>query len=187
MTDFPQPLRLAKGSHQPGSGKGCAMNVVSYTNGDTVITDYPNCSARPLAVLVQMVNDALAGVDGFLSPENSVIALDLGWRTVGTANKDYDMQSIWWQQLTGVKINPEHWDAGSYIVAQHIREKFCGLGHEYDTHGFFMGVFETVMDIHGLIKFANKAIDSWIAHMPVAPAEPITAAQIEYAMERIGS
>ena len=24
------PLRLAKGSHQPGSGKGCAMNVISY-------------------------------------------------------------------------------------------------------------------------------------------------------------
>jgi hypothetical protein len=22
------PLRLAKGSHQPGSGKGCAMNVI---------------------------------------------------------------------------------------------------------------------------------------------------------------
>ena len=27
------PLRLAKGSHQPGSGKGCATNVISNTNG----------------------------------------------------------------------------------------------------------------------------------------------------------
>ena len=27
------PLRLAKGSHQPGSGKGRAMNVISYING----------------------------------------------------------------------------------------------------------------------------------------------------------
>jgi hypothetical protein len=27
------PLRLAKGSHQPGSGKGCAMNVISHING----------------------------------------------------------------------------------------------------------------------------------------------------------
>jgi len=26
------PLRLAKGSQQPGSGKGCAMNVNSYIN-----------------------------------------------------------------------------------------------------------------------------------------------------------
>ncbi|WP_183114115.1 hypothetical protein [Mycobacteroides abscessus] len=32
------PLQLAKGSHQPGRGKGCAMNVVSYTNGDVQIT-----------------------------------------------------------------------------------------------------------------------------------------------------
>jgi hypothetical protein len=27
------PLRLAKGSHRPGSGKGCATNVISNTNG----------------------------------------------------------------------------------------------------------------------------------------------------------
>jgi Protein of unknown function (DUF732) len=27
------PLRLAKGSHQPGSGKGCARNVISNING----------------------------------------------------------------------------------------------------------------------------------------------------------
>jgi hypothetical protein len=40
------PLRLAKGSHQPGSGKGCAMNVISYINGDEQITDFPVCSAR---------------------------------------------------------------------------------------------------------------------------------------------
>ena len=39
------PLRLAKGSHQPGSGRGCAMNVISYINGDTQITDFP--AARP--------------------------------------------------------------------------------------------------------------------------------------------
>jgi Protein of unknown function (DUF732) len=28
------PLRLAKGSHQPGSGKGCAMNVISSIKGN---------------------------------------------------------------------------------------------------------------------------------------------------------
>ena len=27
------PLRLAKGSHRPGSGKGCATNVISNING----------------------------------------------------------------------------------------------------------------------------------------------------------
>lgn len=186
MTDFPQPLRLAKGSHEPGSGKGCAMNVVSYTNGDTTITDYPECSARPLAVMVQVVNDALAGTDGFLSPENSVIALDLGWRTVGTANKDYDMQSIWWRQLTGTDTNPDAWPRGPYIVGSHIAEKFGAIGHEYDSHGYIAAISTRIIDIPGLIKFANEAIDLWIAYMPITPAEPITQAQIEYAMERIG-
>src|SRR6202035_5183770 len=69
------PLRLARGSHQPGSGKGCAMNVISYINGDSRITDFPACSARPLA-----------GADGYLSPENSVLALELAWQTAGTAD-----------------------------------------------------------------------------------------------------
>ena len=39
------PLRLARGSHQPGSGKGCAMNAISYINGDEQITDFPATSA----------------------------------------------------------------------------------------------------------------------------------------------
>ncbi|QFR56889.1 hypothetical protein SEA_JUICE456_55 [Mycobacterium phage Juice456] len=89
------PLRLARGSHQPGSGKGCAMNVISYINGDTKITDYPECSARPLAALVQMCNDQLAGPDGFLSPENSVLVLDLGWKTVGTAGVSDAVHALW--------------------------------------------------------------------------------------------
>ena len=79
------PLRLARGSHQPGSGKGCAMNAISYINGDEQITDFPATSARPLASFVQLCNDLLAGPDGYLSPENSFLVLDLGWLTVGTA------------------------------------------------------------------------------------------------------
>jgi Oxidoreductase molybdopterin binding domain len=83
---FDHPLRLAKGSHRPESGKGCAMNVVSYINGDSEITDFPACSARPLAAFVQSCNDLLAGPDGYLSPENSLLALELAWQTVGTAD-----------------------------------------------------------------------------------------------------
>ena len=30
-----EPLRLATGSHAAGSGQGCAMNVISWENGDT--------------------------------------------------------------------------------------------------------------------------------------------------------
>ena len=93
------PLRLAKGSHQPGSGKGCAMNVISYINGDTRVTDFPACSAHPLAVLVQSCNDLLAGPDGYLSPENSVLALDLGWQTVGTADNTATVIHAWVAEL----------------------------------------------------------------------------------------
>jgi hypothetical protein len=99
------PLRLASGSHQPGSGKGCAMNVISYINGDTKITDYPDCSARPLARMVQALNDRLAGPDGFLSPQDSLVVLDLGWLTVGTAGAP---QPVVWRWLADLLVDPEH-------------------------------------------------------------------------------
>jgi len=99
------PLRLAKGSHQPGSGKGCAMNVISYINGDAEITDFPACSARPLSKLVQMLNDGLADEDGYLSPKNSVLVLNLGWRTVGTADVPREVVLRWLAELL---VNPVH-------------------------------------------------------------------------------
>ena len=97
------PLRLARGSHQPGSGKGCAMNVISYINGDEQITDFPATSARPLASFVQLCNDLLAGPDGYLSPENSLVVLDLGWLTVGTADVADAVMHIW---VTKLLISP---------------------------------------------------------------------------------
>src|SRR5580693_2275432 len=97
------PLRLARGSHQPGSGKGCAMNVISYINGDEQITDFPATSARPLASFVQLFNDLLAGPEGYLSPEDSLLVLDLGWLTVGTADVADDVMHIW---VTKLLISP---------------------------------------------------------------------------------
>jgi hypothetical protein len=97
------PLRLARGSHQPGSGKGCAMNAISYINGDEQITDFPATSARPLASFVQLCNDLLAGPDGYLSPEDSLLVLDLGWLTVGTADVADDVMHIW---VTKLLISP---------------------------------------------------------------------------------
>jgi hypothetical protein len=93
------PLRLAKGSHQPNSGKGCAMNVISHVNGDARITDFPRCSARPLCLLVQWCNDLLAGHDGYLSPENSLLALELAWQTVGTADVPQTVVHGWVAEL----------------------------------------------------------------------------------------
>ena len=93
------PLRLARGSHQPGTAKGCAMNVISYINGDEQITDFPATSARPLAAFVQLCNDQLAGADGYLSPENAILALGLGWLTVGTAEVDETVIRPWVSKL----------------------------------------------------------------------------------------
>lgn len=86
MTDFPQPLRLAVGSHQAGSGKGCGMNVISWENGDQKITDFPKCSDRLLARVVQMVNDSYCthAEDGLLCSPCSVRVLTLAHRTTGT-------------------------------------------------------------------------------------------------------
>ncbi len=97
------PLRLARGSHQPGSGKGCAMNAISYINGDAQITDFPATSARPLASFVQLCNDVLAGPDGYLSPEDSLLVLDLGWLTVGTADVGDTVMHTW---VTKLLISP---------------------------------------------------------------------------------
>jgi hypothetical protein len=93
------PLRLARGSHQLGSGKGCAMNAISYINGDEQLTDFPATSARPLASFVQLCNDLLAGPDGYLSPENSLLVLDLGWLTVGTADVADTVVHAWVAKL----------------------------------------------------------------------------------------
>lgn len=97
------PLRLARGSHQPGSGKGCAMNAISYIKGDAQITDFPATSARPLASFVQLCNDLLAGPDGYLSPEDALVVLELGWLTVGTADVADRVMHIW---VTKLLISP---------------------------------------------------------------------------------
>lgn len=97
------PLRLARGSHQPGSGKGCAMNAISYVNGDAQVTDFPATSARPLAAFVQLCNDTLAGPDGYLSPADAVLVLDLGWLTVGTADVADTVVHTW---VTKLLVSP---------------------------------------------------------------------------------
>ena len=89
MNKLDPPLRLAVGSYQPDSGKGCAMNVISWENGDTEITDTPGCVEPVLAVMVQVVNDWFCTHDdiedsGLLCPACSVQVLTLAHRTVGT-------------------------------------------------------------------------------------------------------
>jgi hypothetical protein len=86
VNNITEPLRLAAGSHQAGSGKGCAMNVISWENGDATISDMPDCADLFLAKVVQRVNDKHCRhvVDGLLCPPCSVEVLALAHRTVGT-------------------------------------------------------------------------------------------------------
>ncbi|HUH67498.1 MAG TPA: hypothetical protein VLZ05_00530 [Mycobacterium sp.] len=75
------------------------MNVISHINGDARVTDFPTCSARPLSLLVQTCNDLLAGPDGYLSPKNSALALELAWQTVGTADVPDTVVHAWTAEL----------------------------------------------------------------------------------------
>jgi len=96
-----QPLRVSQGPHREGSGKGCAMNIVSYVTGEKKITDFPKCSARPLARIVQIANDRLgSGILGsLLSPENALTAIELGMSTVGTADASDHVAEQWVSNL----------------------------------------------------------------------------------------
>ncbi|WP_375481312.1 hypothetical protein [uncultured Mycobacterium sp.] len=87
------------------------MNVISYINGDAQITDFPACSARPLAVFVQACNDLLAGPNGYLSPEKSVLALELGWQTVGTADVSDSVVHAWVTEL----LSSPTWGVVRYV------------------------------------------------------------------------
>lgn len=98
-----QPLRLAVGTHRKGTGKGCAMNVISWENGDVEITDFPSCSDEFLATLVQWVNDGYCThtTDSSLCPPCSVDVLALGHRTVGTNGASAEL----WYEIASTLCN----------------------------------------------------------------------------------
>lgn len=93
--------RLAIGSHEPGSGKACIMNAISYLSGDVRVTDLPSCVFRPLAYLSQAVNDGICPAehrpdDGYGQPEAELCPACthkvwvLGTRLIGSASVSLD-------------------------------------------------------------------------------------------------
>ncbi len=91
MNNITSPLHLAVGSHEAGSGKGCAMNVISWENGDEFITDWPRNVSLELATLIHIINDNICthissmrikGTE--LCPDCSVKALHLAHKAIGT-------------------------------------------------------------------------------------------------------
>ena len=160
------PLCLARGSHRPGSGKACAMNVISYVNGHMKITDYPECSARPLARMVQVVNDKLAAEDGFLSPENSLLALDLAWKTVGTGDFSDRLGLQWAKCVFGVA--PRGWETAYYAAY-----RWAMLTSEE-------------LSTEQLVGFVDLAIDVWRDLAGLHTPDDLSGAELNSALQRIG-
>lgn len=91
-----QPLRVTTGPSKGKDGQGCAMEVVSWINGDKTITDLPECSDACLAQMVQRINDNIGLSEDSdlvcpsfpLSPEAALYVVELGLLTVGTQGMD---------------------------------------------------------------------------------------------------
>jgi hypothetical protein len=91
--------RLSAGSGD-GYNKLCAMQSISWQRGDVKITAFPECSSRYLAILVQYLNDELADdTSGYLSAEDALSVLDLGWLTVGTREASAEVMHKWFAGL----------------------------------------------------------------------------------------
>jgi hypothetical protein len=116
------------------------MNVISYINGDEQITDFPATSARPLAAFVQLCNDQLAGTDGYLSPQDAMVALDLGWLTVGTAEVSETVIRPWVSKL----LTSPPWGVARY------------------TEGAAAGVISVIAELHRTLAPGQMpGIASW--------------------------
>ena len=124
------------------------MNAISYINGDEQITDFPATSARPLASFVQLCNDLLAGPDGYLSPEDSLLVLDLGWLTVGTADVADDVMHIW---VTKLLISPP-WGVVRYADDAGA-EAITGIAELHRR--FVPGDMPSITEWHGAARAAR--------------------------------
>lgn len=98
--DFNTIPVLARGSHR-GDGYGCAMNLVSWINGDEEITDFPGCVDRNLAMAIQTANDLLsalgptvrvgeASITRLIPAEYSPRLTEIALRAMGTGGKVSD-------------------------------------------------------------------------------------------------
>lgn len=110
MSISDHPLRLATGSHDRGTLRGCAMNLISWEQGENQISDTPMCVHWALARMVHIVNDDLcthseveedpSGYEYmYLCPDCSVKILSLAHRTVNTAGADNAEVADWLTEL----------------------------------------------------------------------------------------
>lgn len=187
-----EPLRVSAGSHKRGSGTGCAMNVVSWINGDAVITDYPECSASPLATLVQTFNDALAySPNGYvdkqlrvrmLSPEDSAIVVDLGIKTIGTSAATV-AQCREWLRLVSEKYWPTLGTVEQRRIKYH-RDARLGRNATITALSFQASLKSLAVDLFDMLRArmpkdqvaveVESIIEMWRKAMGLELTQPVT-------------
>ncbi len=92
--------RLAAGAFRPGSERLCAMDLLCSMLGEP-LSGFPSCSARPLARMVQAVNDGAAEASGILGEEAGRRVFDLALSTVGTGELDDRSAAAWMADVLG--------------------------------------------------------------------------------------
>jgi len=192
--EIPPPLRIVGGSHERGSGQGCAMNVISYIHGDVEITDYPSCSARPLARLVQACNDEMAGGVGVaLSPEDALCVLDLGWRTVGTAEAPPEVHEWYKAEVRGNNFGyrcPDSlWldvldaggaaEKGEWYARYSARQaaRLHGLSFAHFPLSEYSQCRRRRVEV--LVDLARRSIAAWRARMGLRDAAPLAVEALQ--------
>ena len=88
MSDITKPLRLSRGSHNEGKGRGCIMNVISWELGENPISDHPAGVARTLARFGHWANDSCClenASSKLICAGHSDALLTQGHRTIGSA------------------------------------------------------------------------------------------------------
>lgn len=179
-TEEIQPLRLATGSHQAGSGRGCAMNVISWENGDTTISDYPECSDKFLARMVQIVNDSICThtkEDDLLCAKCSVEALKLGHRTVGTHMADHgwstEDQAWLYAAMAIISAKSAEKYANSETKARNVETlaRVLASGARFLPEFGDGSVPEPMLGAKSTMEFAHATID-YFEHLTGLPAAP---------------
>lgn len=178
MNDITGPLRLATGSHQAGSGKGCAMNVISWETGETEITDFPACSARPLARIVQKVNDTICTTHGdpvppeYLCPECSMTVLELGHATIGTSGATREQEAAWLAEMLD-----SDWGVAQYADGE-VRKVITAVADLYRRRA--AGNEPTENEWHDAARAALAAADAAAAAAYAAAVRADAAASAAY-------
>ena len=178
--DFPQPLRIVGGSYDRGSGQGCAMNVISYINGDEVITDYPSCSAGPLARLVQICNDELAGGRGKpLQPQDALRVLDLGWRTMGTGAPPPEIYELyaWYLQ----KVVGDNFGFADEPASKHVPMDPLALPR-YSAYRANQYCNRRFTRIETFLELTDRTITAWREQMGLPPRPALTTQALQPAL-----